>query len=375
MRSRRGTVLVITMAFVSLMLMSALTLSGMIKQNIELISRAKFNAQSQYAAEAGINLAFARFKNEDFGSRSNFNGSLDIGSYRVTFSQPGGRFLITSVGTVGDVSKTVSAEVEDRTPTAMRCICSADNDIRINAFVADADINGDIHANRDVYLKSGPLIASLSIAGTVSATGEVKEGSRVHVTDGFWGGYLDNHVYINGVNDDNAAVLEGEPRKRLPKFDYEKYREEAKAGGNYYDTGQTFDNETLAPGNGIVFIDGDASFSGNCTINGGIVADSITIFGRLTQTKSGTRNVVISRINDIGILGRLQTEEAVVYAGRDIVSLSIGADIDINGVMLAKRDIYMWNFLTYIDYNYLETYPSDMGDEDDQLFGVVSWNR
>lgn len=375
LRSRRGTVLMITMAFVGLMVLSTLALSGMIKQNTELIRRVKFNAQAQYMAESGINLAFARFKNENFGSRSNFSGNLDTGSYSVTFSQTGGRFLITSVGTVGDISKTVSAEVEDRTPTAMRCICSADNDIRINSFVADADINGDIHANRDVYLKSGPLIASLTVVGTVSATGEVKEGSRVHVTDGLLGGFLDYHVYINGVNEDNAAVLEGEPRKRLPKFDYDKYREEAVDGGDYYDTGQTFNNQTLSPANGIIFVDGNASILGNCTLNGGIVADSITIFGRLTQNRAGTRNVVISRINDISILGKFETQEAVVYAGRDILSLAVGADIDINGVMLAKRDIYMWNFLTYIDYNYLETYPSDMGDADDQLFGVVSWNR
>lgn len=374
-RDRKGLVLPVVMALVALMTLSTISLATMIRQNVELVRSAKFGSQARYVAEAGIMHAFARFKNESFNSRSNFTGNLDTGSYSVTFSTTLGRYLITSVGTVGDVSRTVSAEVEDLTPSSMYCICSADNDIRIYALVANASINGDVHANHNVYFYADPLLSNLSVTGDVSATGVVQEGARLHVTDGWSGLWLDSHVYINGVDDDNGIVTETADRKRLPTFDYDAYQEAAEDSGNYYSTSQTFNNLTLSPGNGIVFVNGTATFTGTCTINGGIVANTILVVGTLNQNRSGTKNVVISRVGDIGILGRLNTQEAVVFAGRDLIALQAGANIDVNGVMLAKRDISMWNLLTYIDYNYIATTPSDMGDEDAQLFGIISWNR
>lgn len=375
MSDRRGTVLVIVMGLAALMALGAISLGTMISQNIELIRRAKFGAQAQYLAEAGINQAFARFKSEGFTARSAFTGTLDTGSFRVTFSERGGRYLITSVGTASDVSKTVSSEVMDRTPSAMYCICSADDDIRINALIARADVVGDIHANHNVYLRSDPIVGHLYVDGDVSATGIVQEGSRLHATDGFWGLWLDAHVYINGVNNDNAVIIESANRKRLPTFNLDAYKEAAEDSGDYYDTSQVFNNRTLSPGNGIVYVNGTATFQGTCTLNGGIIANSIRITGRLEQNKTGNRNLILSQIGDIGVLGRLETEEAVVFAGRDLISLQIGATINVNGVMLAKRDIYMWDILTNIDYTHVDAFPSDMGDEDDQLFGIVSWNR
>jgi len=347
----------------------------MLKHNIDLVGVVKYQAQAQYVAEAGIMHALARIKNENFGSRSNFNNNLSVGSYRVTFSKIGDRYLVGSVGTVGTKSDAVSVEIEDYTPSAMYTICSAGNDLKINAFIAGAEVNGDIHANNNIDLKAAFIFSRLDITGTVSAGGLVKEGSRLHVTDGWSGGLMDRNVYINGANEDNATVDEGADRKKLPSFNYQRYREEAVDSGDYYDTDQVFNGETFTPANGIVFVDGDVNMQGTCIVNGGIIANSIEIVGTLTQTKSGNRNVIISRAGDIGVRGRLNTEEAVVYAERDIRSLEIGADIEINGVMLARRDIYMWNFLTTIDYNYLSTSPADMGDKITQPFGIVSWNE
>ena len=180
--------------------------------------------------------------------------------------------------------------------------------------------------------------------------------------------------FINGDNDDDAVVYENEDRVTFPTFNYDKYREAAIDSGDYYDTDQEFKDQSLSPGNGIVYVDGDVVFRGNNTINGGIIADNMLIDGNLVQKKSADRNVIISRIGDLGISGKLQTEEAVVFSGRDIISLAVGANIDINGIIMARRDIYMWNFLTYVTYAYKESYPSDIGDEDNQSFRIVSWN-
>ncbi len=371
-KNQEGAVLVIVMTFMALMLLSAIYLANMIKGDAELIGRVKTVEQAKYMAEAGINHALGRIKNTNFGNRTDFSNALDTGSYSVTFSESGGRYLITSVGTAGSVSRTASLEIEDLTPTALKYVTGAGNDFRTNSFIAGAEMNGDIHANNDVYLKSGFLISWLRITGDVSATGIVIEGT-VH-NDGSWD-WWDDHVVINGNADDTATVFEGERRIVFPTFNYDKYRQEAIDSGDYYDTDQVFNGATLSPANGIVFVDGDVDFQGNNTINGGIIADDITIWGTLSQNKSGNRNVVIARDGDIGILGRLYTEEALVYADRDIRSLQVLADIEINGIILARRDIYMWNFLTLIDYDYVETYPADIGSEEDQSFGIISWNR
>jgi hypothetical protein len=373
---KKGTVLIVVMGAVLLMGLTTIFLANIVTQNGALIHRVKYASQASFLAEAGIARAVARFKSESFASRTAFSGTLSTGKYDVTFSESGGRHLITSTGTANNVSKTVSVEVEDRMSSAWDNILSAGNNIRVNSFIANATINGDIHANNDVYLKSGFLVASLNVTGKVSATGIVKEGTRYDRRDGFWGGYADAHVYVNGLNDDQALVYESEDRVIFPAFNYEKYREAADDSGDLYTGDQVFNDRTFSPSGGIVYVDGDVEFNGNNTINGGIIADDITVWGSLTQkSTTNNRNVIISRSGDIAISGKFNIQEAGVYAGRDIFSLSLGADININGVMMARRDIYMWNFLTIINYVHKKTYPQDVGNEDDQKFGIVSWNR
>jgi len=369
-------VLVVVMATMALALFGTVSLATMIGGDMRLIKGIKETEQARFLAEAGINHALAKIKDDGFAARANFTNSLDTGSYRVVFTTVSGRYLVTSTGIAGKRSVIVSAEIADATPTSLSYFSGAGNDIRINALVADANIIGDIHANNDVYLKSGPIVSALSVAGDVSATGIVKEGSRLHMTDGFWGGYLDRRVYINGVNDDNGVVYEGKERITFPTFNYPGYKNSAIESGDYYDGDHTFSSAALDPANGVVYVSGNATFTGSNTLQGGIVANNIIVRGTLSQTKKGTRNVVIAKAGDISVYGRLYTGEALVYAAQDIISLQLFADIEINGIMLARRDIDMWNFLTDIDYRYVYIAPSEMlGENGEEIFRLVSWNR
>ncbi|MBD3426172.1 MAG: hypothetical protein GF409_02955 [Candidatus Omnitrophica bacterium] len=373
LRSNTGSVLPIVLIFIALIALNTISLSTVLQRDVRLIRRIKDVEQARHIAEAGINHALADIKANGFTARSNFTGSMDTGSYSVTYTQSGGRHLVTSVGTVSGVSDTVSAEIKDNTPTALNFFSASGNDIRINSLVAGARIVGDIHANNNVYLKSGPLIAYLYITGRVSATDTVKEGTRYD--QGSWD-IWDNHVVINGDSNDTATVYEDEDRVTFPTFDFTKYQQLAEDSGDYYDTDQEFDGVSLSPGNGVVFVDGNVDFRGNCTLNGGLVADRIRIIGTLTVNKSGTRNVLMARNGNVGIFGRLYTEEALVYASQDIISLELLADIDINGIMMARRDIVMWNFITLIDYTYAYVSPSDMlGEDGEAVFEVVSFNQ
>ena len=373
---KKGMALILVLSFMALASISAASLTAMVQRDVGLIRHVKDKAQARYAAEAGINHALADITENGFGNRADFVGNLDTGSYSVTYSEVNGRYLVTSVGTVSGMTATSSTEIRYDPPTALNYFSGAGNDIKINSLVARALIVGDVHANNNVYLKSGPLVARLEIHGEVSATGIVKEGSIYNETDGLWGGWLDRNVVINDVNDDEAMVYEGEERITFPTFPYEAWKQTAIDAGDYYAAGQNFNGVTLSPSSGITYINGDVTFRGNCVLNGSIVANNITIVNTLSQYKTGNINSILAKTGDIQVYGRLFAEEALVCAARDIMSLQALAEIEINGTLLARRDIDMWNFLTMIEYNYVYVAPPGITGEDGELFfSVASRNR
>jgi hypothetical protein len=218
---------------------------------------------------------------------------------------------------------------------------------------------------------AGRWLARLDITGDVSATGIVTEGTTHIVDDNY-----DNKLYINGFNNDAAVISEGADPITFPVFDYADYQQIATDAGDYYSGDQTFTG-TITPTSGIIYVDGDATISGNVTLNGGIIANNIHIGGgwfgaTLTQNSvaDDKYNVIIAKNGDITIYGRIETERALLYASQDIRSAQILAAVDINGIMLAGRNISMWNFITLIDYDYVNMSPGLEG-----TFRVVSWNE
>ena len=296
---------------------------------------------------------------------------MDTGSYKVVFTDPGGRHLVTSEGTVSGRTETASAELEDLTPSALYYVASAGNDVKIYSFVAAANIVGDLHGNHDVQLMSGPLISWLIVTGDVSACNDVILGNRHNESD-----YLDAHVAINGDTGEDATVEENAQVVFFPVFNTDAYILAAQEGGDYYTTDQIYTDQTLSPTSGCIVIKGSATFNGNCTLNGGIIAKKIFVNGTLTQVKSGLRNIIYAYKKDIQVSGRLAVEEAIIFAARDIAVTEALADLEINGIMMAGRDLLLWNFLCYIDYNHIETHPLDMGEEEEgRSFAVISWNQ
>lgn len=365
LKNKKGILLVIVMSFMGLIVLSTVSLATMIQQDVRLIQCVREKEQARFLAEAGINYALSDIKTNGFASKSDFSGSLDTGSYSVTFSETGGRHLVTSVGTVSGISKTVTAEIKDNMPTALNYFSGAGNDIKILSQVALCQIDGDIHANHDVNLRAGFLSAFI-INGDVSAS------HRVDTSEGVWG-----TLQINGTITNDADNI------TFPQFDYDAYEEIAQDSGDYYSSDTTFTG-TLSPANGVIYVNGTATFTGTCVLNGGIIAEKIDIGTNrrnradFYQFKNGSfdRNVIIAKNNNIEIWGRFDVEEALVYA-RGSIKTKVGESIaNVTGILLAGEDINMWNALTYITYNYRNVVPENMTDEDgDDIFQLVSWNR
>jgi len=355
---QKGMVLILVMSFMALMIVGTVALSTMIQRDVNLIRRAKEKEQALLVAEAGIYQALARIREDGLESQDDFQGSLSTGDYSVSFYEVQDRYLVKSTGEASGVTAVVSAELQSPfDDTAFYNFSTAGNNIfiRVHTNVEDASISGDIHANNDVTLYSQPH-SHISLTGRVSASGIVTEGSKHNKNDN-----KDDDVEINNLTDDQATVYENEPRINIPNFNYQKYKEAAQDSDDYYDTGQTFSDQTLSPGNGIVYVDGDVTISGTVTLNGGIIANNINITGTLDQDEAGERLVIVAKEGDVQVSGRLEVEKAVVYAERDIYTHeNWGAQVFVNGVMIAKRNITMWNFRTEIDYTHVYILPPDV---------------
>ena len=372
LKSQGGFVLVLAMAFVGLMLFSVLALGTMIQRDANLIESVKDRAQARYMAEGGINTAIATIQDDGFDPWSTINEVYpDVGEFTVTRSETSGRYMLTSVGEIPNgISATVKIEVQDNTPTALNYFSGAGNNILMKVHTnVDGTITGDMHANNDMNLIVQSH-ASLYVTGNLSATGTVTEGSKYNQSDN-----KDKDLYINGVNNDAAIVSEGTTRITFPVLDYMKYREAAEDSDDYYSSNQTFNNETLSPANGIVYVDGDVTINGTVNIYGGLIGDNITIDGTLNQYKFGTRNVIVAKDGNVSMGGRLSVEEGIVFASEDITTHARwGAEVVVNGLMMALEDITYWNFRTDVTYQHVYIFPPDMTEESSGL-RIISWNE
>ncbi|MFH1799016.1 MAG: pilus assembly PilX N-terminal domain-containing protein [Candidatus Omnitrophota bacterium] len=364
LKNKKGIVLIIVMSFMGLIVLSTVSLATMIQQDVRLIEWVREKEQARFLAEAGINHALSKIKVNGFASRADFSGNLDTGSYSVAFSEVGGRYLITSVGTVSGISKTVTAEIAGDTPTALNYFSGAGNDINMQAQIALCQINGDIHANHDVNLRAG-FFSTLIVNGDVSAS------HHVYTSTGFWG-----TLQINGSITEDADSI------TFPRFDYDAYKQVAQEAGDYYNSDAVFTG-TLSPANGIIYVKGTATFIGACTLTGGIIAKQIKIgdddnSADFYQHKNElvNRNVIIAKNGDIKIWGRFDVQEALVYAEKSIKIKENWSIANVTGILLAGENIEMWNKFTLITFNYRNVIPENMTNADgEEIFQLISWNK
>lgn len=384
LNEEKGLALVLVLSFVALMVLSTVSLSQILERDARLLYRAKWQQQARHMAEAGLHHAFAHIMVNGYESLGNdltytIQKSLDTGSYDVKFSSSLGRDIVTSKGTVGNASATVTAEITGTTgASALYYFSSAGTDITIFlhpvAAVAaqDSYITGDIHANNDMSIRVHRH-ARLDITGRVSATGLITQGNQRNKSDVF-----DAGLYINGLNNEGAEVFEGEPRIIFPKFDYAKYKEAAEAGGSYHSGDLTLSGGSFSPSGGVVYVDGDAIVTGDTVIYGGLIADSITIRdgARLEQRKQGDRNVVIAKDTDIRIQNAyLEVEEAVVMAERDIYTHEHWGEVRIKGSMMAKRNLEFHVAKASIYYEHVLLHPPNLTEgAPGDTFRVLSFN-
>ena len=378
MINKKGAIFITVMLISMLLIFIAVSASNMLLQDVHMIKHLKRSTAAQYIAEAGVNDGLATLINSGFAAKDTdfplVNGSFGGGSYNTTIAEVSGRVLITSVGTYESVSRTVAVEVKDNTASALFYMMAAGNNLRLRAFFLGlADINGDLHANNDVTLRAQALaLIDIDPCGAGCCTGKVSAGGDISQSTGFLG-----YIQIAGSTEEDAGSV------LFPQFNYSYYEAQAQASGDYYSGNTTIGSigstTNLTPGNGVIYVDGDATLYGTVNLYGGIVADEINIRGQLHQIKSGDKNVIIAKATqgDISVFAEIEAEEAIVYASRDFKVVSAFSRVTVTGSLLASRNIRIWDMLSYVTYNHMLLSPEGLlgPNGEEEPFKVVSWNR
>jgi len=419
----KGTVFLTVLMMSAVAIFIAACLCNILLQDTHMINHLKYSMQAQYLAEAGINhaLMYIDLRINGFAilGPSTFSltppsGSDLGGTYTVTTGKnaDSSRVFLQSVGTVRGVSRTVIAEIKDLSPTAFGHTMSAGNNLRIDAAIASVALNGSIHANNRIDLQT--TIASMEVTETATATNDYV---YLSIWQGIWSSFP---ITINGTDyeppsdwptwthypetlgNDTGEEAFCAPAVTFPVLDYTYYARLAMGSDevdtsddDYYSGDQIFDtasdDDALSPANGIIYVEGTATFYGASTLNGGIIADAIEIKNRITGwhwvfifylpiiergelnqvSSSHNRNVVISRTGDLGVEGTMTTNTALVFAGHDFESLNALCQLNIRGLFLASSNLNTLDFVAGLTYIYspilLDRGPSDIWIE------VVSW--
>lgn len=373
-KNKKGVVLVTVIVISMLMAFIGMSASNMLLQDMHMVRRLKHSNEAQYLAESGISVALATLASS-FSAKDNPANfpqtDLGNGTYDVTVSESEGRVLLSSEGVARGVSRTVALEVKDNTVEALNYMMSSGADFQIFAMNSGlANIKGNMHGNNLMALMAiWDGVISINPCGEVCCNGSVSASGPLYLVE-----------IEGGVITFQQPPTRGVPTVAFPTFDYVHYKNLASAGGgrntDYFSGNKTWRDEEIRPVNGIVYVEGRATFRGTCHLYGGIVADEISINGKLYQHRSGTRNVIVSRTGNIEVWHELEAEQALVCAGQDFGMVSSNNVLNLTGTIIAKRYFTIVEPGSPVTYQHLSFNPDGILDPNgmDNPLIVVSWN-
>ena len=376
--NQRGSVFLTTMVCIFLMSLTSGYMYQMSAYNSNFTNRLQQSTQAQILAEAGLNRAISTIR-ASWSAGSVANNfpltSLGNGSYDASVSTVSGRTLVSSVGTVNGVQRTVSAEVVAPTTSALNYVFAGG---AISAHVIDpgtgqatGTITGDIYA-------AGPLTLDGPVGGNLlNVTGNVYGASTVSTS---------SSVTVSGSQNQNWTQTVS-----FPTVDFSYYQTIATTNGYYYNSDQTFSSGTLpgSPGGGVIYVNGNVTIQGTQNVTACIIAT-----GNITIQKSGSTYPRVT-VNEYTNYPALMTQNGsiaftstgngeayltatgLVYSGNNF-SIDTGNHdaITITGSVLAKGVIdtdgmTAWNNL---NVNYVSQSPPGVTSSGSATMTVRSYN-
>ncbi len=322
-RSRqRGSALLIVLGLVFLMGLSTAIMATMTGQAAFRVRKTLRFSSSLAIAEAGIaDVIDIMNTNYSAGVGITYSEDFGGGSYTVKTASDAasGNVLISSTGTFEGETRTTCLELlGDQyamwSTLAAECAIIADGDITIET--AAPEIVGRIHANGDILHSIG----NIKIDGDLTANGIV----QITPETGF-------------------VAVPGHPKVSVPSYlPFDPWRDiaQSEGAGAYYEGNQVWNKVTLAPVNGVIYVNGDVEINNQSTLTGTLVASgSITINNRFTQTQfTATWPCLLAGV-DINLANR-NNYTGAIFAGNNITSRNCKV---INGQLIALNNIYVEN--------------------------------
>lgn len=316
--SERGSVILVVVLIAALLMLLGASMSYLVSQDAHMSKMLRRRAQAHALAEAGISHAFAVLA-EDFGRATNpFNfpqTGLGPGVYDPEVTLVGSdRARIVSTGIVESVVEVVEVDVSAPTGWLPEQVMFANSYMKLRG---DGDAFGSTHSNS--YTDMG---------GTV---------------------WIGEHATASGdMTVSGGAVVEGQtigdwPMIPFPILNFDLYHQLAREGGIVYEGNQTFSDTTLSPGNGIVWVNGDVTFTSHVHVHGCVVAtgdikQSGSLTNSLVTIGDSELPVLMSRDGSIIVAGQTETD-GLIYSLTGDIDLRGGSHTDLYGKLFAGRNI------------------------------------
>ncbi len=320
-RSRqRGSALLIVLGLVLLMGLSTAMMAAMTGQASFRVRKTLRSSSSLAIAEAGVAYVI-NIMNTNFSDGVGITISEDFGGGEYTViterDAVSGNIVISSTGTFMGETRTTCLELLGDKYT-MWSILSAES-----AIISDGDI---------IIETSSPLVV-----GRVHANGNILNSSGNPEVDGD----LTANGIIQLTPQDGFEAIPGHAKVSVPSYlPLDPWRDMAQNGGLYFDGNQKWHNETLAPGNGIVYVNGDVEINNQSSLHGTLVASgSITINNHFSQTPFTANWPTLLAGVDVNLFNRNRYTGAV-FAGNNITTRN---NKTIKGQLIALNNVYLQN--------------------------------
>ena len=270
-KSQKGTVFITTIICSCLMAMMGGYMYQMNAYDLHYVNQLKKSSQAQELADAGLGKALSVLATDwsTVSSDANFpTTTLGPGTYNVTVTSSGGRYLVSSLGTVDGMQRTATAEVSAPSGSALDYAFAAGGNATIDSGTGQSPgtITGNIYGAGNVSLDGPSSGGVLAVTGGVNAGGTITTAASATVSG------TQTPSYSTSVP--------------FPTVSMNYYQTIAAANGQYINGNRTYTTASPIPASvagNVIYVNGNITIQGTQSTTTAIFAT-----GNITIQKSGS---------------------------------------------------------------------------------------
>lgn len=332
MKNESGAIFLSTMVSLLVMVIVGGSIFNLTSQDLFFVNRLKKSTQARQLAEAGLAQACAALKVSWTSSTIYPATSVGPGAYQATVTTVSGRTLVTSTGTVDNVSRIVSAEVTPTVSSAMDYALASGSELEYEFESSNSSgvVVGNMYSGEDMEFENNPGNPPTTVNGNATAAGNIE----------------DNPV-ITGTQTENYAI-----QVPFPTIDLNYFQSIAQANGQYFAGSKVYNSGEIpaAPAGGVIYVGGSCSIYGTQSTNATlVVAGSLAIqksgntYPKITITKTDSMPALVvignTTFQSSGNGGAYLTVRGCMYSGGNFTFKPNYSALGLVGQIIARGEI------------------------------------